>query len=211
MTKNHKHNGKYPKEIRDYAKTLYLTPRPEGGHQYTLRDIAIHIKNKFPQIKTKPDHTTIRRWATVKKGNGRSWRQIWDEATLNGITEAQQDIEEVEEAQNQEEAITEKIAMFNRRLSLIGMDLIVKGYKWYSEEGYAPQTEREAQSMIKLGKDIYNTQAGLVDSIEDKVVEVIFEIAEKPPAPIELIPAVEDGRLDIPDIEDDDEDTIKGD
>lgn len=185
---NNGNGNKYHDNVIEYAKELYLTPKPDGGHLYTLRQIAEMVGKQFPDLSHIPDHTTIHNWTKRKSITGRTWRQLWNEGTIKGVIDANDDIKEINAAQSQEEEIADKIAMFNRRLSLIGMDLIVKGYKFFSDPEFVPEDEKQAIQMIKQGNDIYKTQAKEVDAMEDKVVNVIFKRAEKRPMPVELLP-----------------------
>lgn len=181
-------NGKeYPKEVFDYAQELYLSVSPGGGHKYSLRAISEMVKERFNNISIPPDPSTIQRWSTRKSPTGRTWKQLWEEGTVEGILNAQDEIQEINETQVRENGFKENVSKFNEQLYLISMDFILKGYKPFSKKTFEPENKKQAIEMVKLGLEIKKMQEKEVEAIQDRVVTVVFEVADEPPV-VELLP-----------------------
>jgi len=163
----------YPQEVKDYAKQLYLTPNPIGGHKYTLQKIAEKIEEQFPELGRFPNRSTIAQWTKARSPTGRSWRDIWEEGLVRGIKSAEKDYDRV---LNKEEKVLEELQKFQRLQALISVDLRNRAYSFYTETDWKPENQQEANATYRLGLDIERSMKEELGSM-DKLVEVIIRDA----------------------------------
>lgn len=86
-------NMAYPKEIKEYAKQLFLEVGPEGDHQHTFQEIRDIICQKFDTVKNLK-RQTIQQWSTSKdKVTNKSWVDLWNKGQRHGVQKARDDVE----------------------------------------------------------------------------------------------------------------------
>lgn len=188
----------YNEQMKSFAKNLYLTPKVDGSHKYTFQQIVEELKDEFPDESTYPDRSSIYRWSREKTKTDRSWKQIWDQGVIRGIEYAKEDIKEIQKEQNAEEAMENRISSFNRRIALIGYDMVLKGYKPVQDKDYEPENVDEGLRVANTGLKILNMQQKEVEQTEDKVINVIFKTSEKKPIHIkELEKDTEEAEKDV--------------
>jgi hypothetical protein len=124
-------------EVLEYAKELYLTPDEQGGHKYSLQEIATALQQKYNEDINK---STILRWAK-KYG----WDKLWEQAVKEGITRAVK----VDKNKTLEEQYKEAIAKRKEQDFLIAMNLKALGYKYIQEAGFS--STMEALKAIEMG------------------------------------------------------------
>ncbi|MGC8885520.1 MAG: hypothetical protein ACP5KK_03460, partial [Candidatus Nanoarchaeia archaeon] len=69
------------REIREFAKELYLTPDEGGNHKFSISEIALKIKEVFGKGVS---WRTIYNWVTKYKWN-EEWNQIVAELTATAL------------------------------------------------------------------------------------------------------------------------------
>jgi len=162
----------YPEEVIEFARELYFTPAEDGTHKFSYQQISNAIKDTFPSLKTFPNKTTVYRWSNKKdKDTGRSWKSLWNEALVKGALEARKDFDK---SKGEEEKIQEKIMLFHRRLALIAMDYIMKGYLPVKGKNYVPETVKEGNQLVTLGLNILKMQTDQVKEMDDKIVNIVI-------------------------------------
>ena len=169
----------YSDEMKLYARNLFLAQRANGSHQYSLNQIVKKIKEEYPDMEQYPDRSTIHRWSKEEGRTGKTWKQIWDQGTIRGIETAKEDLKEIEKEKNAEEAMENRISMLNRRLSLMGYDMMLKGYVPVKDPDYEPETVDEGLRVQAMGLRIIASQEKQLEQTDDKVVKIIIEPANK--------------------------------
>jgi len=112
-------------KIIEYAKDLYLTPKEDGTHKYSLRAICAEIEQEFSKKIANP---TILNWSR-KYG----WEKLWNEGVRYGVAEA---IAKQESDKTKEEQIKEKIAKIKEDRAIMNMNLLEIAYKFIIENGF---------------------------------------------------------------------------
>lgn len=113
-------------KIIEYAKDLYLTPKEDGTHKYSLRNIVEEIKQNFNKDLTP---ATILNWSR-KYG----WEKLWNEGVRYGVAEA---IAKQESDKTKEEQLKEQIAKIKKDKTIMDMNLLKIAYKFIIENGFS--------------------------------------------------------------------------
>jgi hypothetical protein len=134
--KNFKYASKN-EEILELAKELYLTPDEQGGHKYSLQEVATILQRKCNADINK---STVLRWAK-KYG----WDKLWEQAVKEGITRAVK----IDENKTLEEQYKEAIAKRKEQDFLIATGLKELGFQFVKEHGFSSTIE--ALKAIEVG------------------------------------------------------------
>jgi len=162
----------YPTEVIEYARELYFTPNQEGLHKFSFTQISKAIQQQFPDLPSFPDRSTVARWSTTPSETGKTWKGLWAEGVMKGVLDARKDFDEIRGA---EQKLVERIQLFQKRLAVIGMDCVLKGYIPIQGKGFEPADVNQGLSIMKMGVDIYRTQSEQIKEVEDKIVNIIIE------------------------------------
>ncbi|MGC9001215.1 hypothetical protein [Caldisericum sp.] len=154
--KSFKHISK-DDEVLELAKELYLTPDEQGGHKYSLQEVATILQRKCNADINK---STVLRWAK-KYG----WDKLWEQAVKEGITRAVK----IDENKSLEEQFKEAIAKRKEQDFLIATNLKALGYKYIQEAGFS--STMEALKAIEMG--LKYTQELDTDN-KEQVVKIEF-------------------------------------
>lgn len=100
----------YSREVKEFAKELFLTVGSDGNHKYSQNEIVEEISKKFLDLETIPSQRLISNWSSKKdKTTGKSWRDIWKAGVRSGIQQANVDTENELSADEKFEVQIDKI------------------------------------------------------------------------------------------------------
>lgn len=162
--------------IKEFAKEMYLTPDNVGNHKYTLRQIALAIKEKF---NVDVSFVTVQSW-TKKYG----WDRLWEEAVKRGITEAihEQTAKNLEEVKTMDEQFKEAIAQKKKEDFILATNLKRQGYMFIKEHGFTSTMEalKAIETGLKYTQDLAGNenQTIRIEVSSEEVREMIDKILE---------------------------------